>query len=119
MTQANDSYDWEEILERLDVNFSDFPDKATLINRLAEALGRPASEAQIDLSVLALQTQRQEAAIAGYSIATFTRRGAQVTQLRGPRGQFVASTEMPAGATRSTQRLRVGDITAAIRRGAG
>lgn len=119
MTQASDDYDWEEILERLDISFADFATMGALIARLDEVLGRPASAHQIDLSVQVLQTQRQRAIDLGYSIDQFTRRGNVVTQLRGPRGQFVASTEIVLGETRTTTRLRVGDIAAALRRAAG
>lgn len=120
MTQANDSYDWEEILERLDVNFGDFPDMATLINRLDEVLlSGFASAHQIDLSIAVLQQQLMRAIDTGFIVTKFERRGATVTQLRDARGRFVASTEIGLTETRSITRRRVGDISAALRRGAG
>lgn len=119
MTQRTDDYDWEEILERLDMNFADFPDMASLILRLDQVLGRQATSHQIDLTVVVLQTQAQRAVDAGFSIERFRRRGQMVTMIRGPLGRFVASTEIAIDEVRTITRKRVGNIAAAIARGAG
>ena len=119
MTSQSEDYDWEEILERLDVSFGDFGTMSELINRLDEALGRPASALQIDRSVQILQTQRQLAANLGYTVSRFERQGRVVTQLRDARGRFVAATDIIIGETRTTTRRFVGSIARALARGAG
>lgn len=119
MTTGTDDYVWEDVLERLDVTLDDFPDFGTLIERLSDALGRPASARQIDLSAGILQAQQFRAADLGYSVSRFVRQGRDVTVLRDIRGRFLAQTTLPVGDLRSTRRTGVGTIAAALRRGAG
>lgn len=118
MTTGDDSYDFFDALERLDVIFEDFTNMTGLIRVLDEALGRPASAAQIDRAVDFLGGQRLRASEFGFSIARFIRGGRVVTQLRDVRGRFVASTDIIPGEP-SSQRRRAGDIAAALARGAG
>ena len=85
-----------EVLERLDVQFSDFDTMDELIQRLDSVLSLNQARASIDQIAIAFEKLEQERSMAtaiGATIGRFMRSGRTVTQLRDSRGRFVASTE--------------------------
>ena len=80
-----------DALERLDVTFGDFGPGVDMFDLLHRVLGRMPTQAQRDIAIEKLQTERQVAFIEGFRVDRFVRQGVQITQLRDARGRFVAS----------------------------
>jgi len=79
----------DDFLDRFDISFADFDDMPSLIDALDFALGRRASRAQIDATVIRLQIQKQEAVLVGEFVTRFVRRGETVVSLRDAAGRFI------------------------------
>ena len=91
MTQATESPNWDEVLDRLDFQFIDFTTMADVRQTLTAILGgRVPSDLQTTLAFQRGQQLRTAAIEMDLRVDRFFRRGQSVTMLRDARGRFVA-----------------------------
>ena len=70
--------EFDDALDRMDVTFADF-DGDSILATLDDILGRPASLLQFEMVNQRIQTERQNAVLAGVSVDRFRRGGGVVT----------------------------------------
>lgn len=91
MAQETETYEWYDVLDRLDFQFIDFTTEDDVRRVLQGILrGLPPSDRQVQTAFARGQQLRTVAIERDLRVDRFIRRGESVTMLRDARGRFIA-----------------------------
>lgn len=108
--------EFADVLDRLDIDFEDAPDRDSLRERLREILSGGATDFMVDIAMQKFQEQRQRASTLGFQVTRFQRQGRDVQVLRDARGRFVTQTDFLSRPGQRTLVRGAGRILDALRR---